>query len=122
MALNDSVTRALHTLWQAAGGFAATSVVVQDLANGDSHDAKLALLTAGTAVVATVLSLAKSQVVQTVTKVTGARKARAQAVIDSAVQAALADYKAKESVAHVAADVAKAVVTDVTHPTPYTAS
>lgn len=125
---NDTATRALHTLWQAAGGYAAASIVVQEFAAGDSHDAKLALLTAGTAVAGAVLSVAKAQGVKLVGKLNtwlAKRKVPVTvdpAVIDAAVQKALADYKAKESVATIAKDVAKTAVADVSVADPYLAS
>lgn len=130
--MNDTATRSLHTLWQAAGGFAATSVVVQDFANGDSHDARIALLTAGTAVSGAVLSLAKAQAVRSVAALNAWLKARKvpvqiseaslQAIATAAVQKALADAKASDSVRQDVTDAARTAVDTASTHTPYSAS
>lgn len=86
-------TAALHTLWQAAGGFAAAQLIITEFANGDSHDAKVGLAAAGTAVIGAGLSLAKGAVVHWL----GTRKASAlakDAVETAKVAEAVAAYMA----------------------------
>lgn len=94
MALSKHTTAALHTLWQAAGGFAATEAIVTELANGDSHDAKLAIVTAGTAVIGAGLSLAKAGVLHWMAAHADSKAVKDAAQIEALAKAVLA-YEAK---------------------------
>lgn len=91
------VNAALHTLWQAAGGYAAAQTIVTEFANGDSHDAKLALAAAGTAVIGSALSLAKGAVIHWVAAHRASALAKdvvSTAKIAEAVSAYLAAHRA----------------------------
>lgn len=126
--MKDSVSRALHTLWQAGAASGVSTVAVQSFAASESADIRHAILLAGTALGAAVLSAAKSQGVKVAASVGAYLQWKRSpvhvdpAVIDAAVQRALADVKAHESVRAVMIDAAKTVAPGVTVVDPYLAS